>query len=142
MIYKGRPGGYFNAEKALFLMGSATCHQGEDIIDAFKTVNTDVKYMMSGLTPLLQFLVVYTNKPFKNHLKNMWEEWLDSGKIEFTKFGKRKCASYEMVASWIHQAWKHLKIWYWMVFENVVILNTTETLKMYTQNFEKPSKEE
>ena len=41
-----------------------------------------------------------------NHLKNMWEEWLDSGKMEFTKSGKRNRASYEMVASWIHQAWK------------------------------------
>ena len=51
MIYKGRPGGYFNAGNALFLMDSATCHKGEDIIDAFKTVNTDVKYIYVWIDP-------------------------------------------------------------------------------------------
>ena len=46
------------------------------------------------------------NKPFKDSLKDQWEEWLDNGKEEFTKCGKRSRASYEMVAQWVHKAWR------------------------------------
>ena len=79
----------------------------DDIPKQFRTANTDVKYIDSGMTPLLQFLETHVNKPFKDSLKDQWEEWLDNGKEEFTKSGKRRRASYEMVvAQLVHKAWR------------------------------------
>ena len=71
-------------------MDSATCHLSDDILKKFRTANMDVKYINSGMTPLLQFLDTHANKPFKDSLKDQWEEWLDNGKEEFTKSGKRR----------------------------------------------------
>ena len=99
-IYKRRPGNFFNSPKCLFVMGSATCHLSDDIRKKFRTANTDVKYFDSGI------LNTHVNKPFKVSLKDQWEEWLDNGKQESTKSGKRRRASYEMVAQWIHKAWR------------------------------------
>ena len=52
--------------------------------------------------PLLQFIDTHINKPFKDHLRNKWNEWVTGGEIQFTASGKRKWASYEMVVSWIN----------------------------------------
>ena len=105
-IYKRRPGNFLNSPKCLFGMDSATFHLSDDIPKKFRTANTDVKYIDSEMTPLLQFLDTHVNKPFKDSLKDQWEEWLDNGKEEFTKSGKRRRASYEMVAQWVHKAWR------------------------------------
>ena len=107
-IYKRRPGNFFNSPESIFIMDNATCHRSEDIVTKFRSANTDVKYIESGMTPLLQFLDTHINKPFKDSLKDQWEEWLDNGKEEFTKTGKRKRASYEMVAEWVHNAWEEV----------------------------------
>ena len=79
-IYKLRPGNFFNSPKCLFVMDSATCHLSADIPKKFHTANMDVKYIDSGMTPLLQCLHTHVNKPFKDSLKDQWEEWLDNGK--------------------------------------------------------------
>ena len=85
-IYKRRPGNFFNSPKSLFVMDSTTCHLSDDIPKKFRTANADVKYIDSGMTPLLQFLDTHVNKPFKVSLKDQWEEWLDNGKEEFTEW--------------------------------------------------------
>ena len=104
-IYKRRPGNFVNSPKCLFVMYSTTCHLTDDIPKKFRTANMDEKYIDSGMTPLLQFLDTHVNKPYKDSLNDQWEEWLDNGKEEFTKSGKRRRASYEMVAQW-YKAWR------------------------------------
>ena len=84
----------------LFFMDSVTCHTNPAITDAFKPAKTDTKYINAGVTPLLQFLDTPLNKPFKDSLKDRWEE--------YTRNGNRKRASYEMVATWASDAWKEV----------------------------------
>ena len=74
-IFKKRPGSFFGSEKTLFIMDKATCHQEGGIPQAFEAVNTDLKYIDSGMTPLLQRLDVVINNPFKDMLKDFWEEF-------------------------------------------------------------------
>lgn len=62
-------------------------------------------YIDGGMTPLLQFLDIHVNKSFKDRLKDKWADWINC-EVEYTRTGKRKRASYEMVAKWAHEAWK------------------------------------
>ena len=89
-------------------MDSATCHLDPAIGETFRTKETEVKYIDSGMTPILQFMDTHLNKPFKDSLKDQWEEWLDNGKEEFTKSGNRKRASYQMAAEWVYKAWREV----------------------------------
>ena len=38
----------------------------------------------------------------------MWLNWLAEGEQECTRSGKRKSASYEMIARWVSESWKAL----------------------------------
>ena len=53
------------------------------------------------MTPL-QFIDAHVNKPFKDHLREKWNEWMTDGEILYTASGKRKRASYQMLVEWIN----------------------------------------
>ena len=38
-------------------------------------------------------------------MRKKWESWLQYGKHEYTKSGKRKRASYEMICGWVQEVW-------------------------------------
>lgn len=105
-IWKRRPGGFFNTGQSLLLMDSATCHLNRGIPEALTACNTDYKYIDTGMTPLLQFLDSHINKPFKDGLKEKWQDWTDSGECEYTDAGNRRRASYTMVAEWVFDVWR------------------------------------
>ena len=52
------------------------------------------------MTPLSQFLDTHVNKPFKDVMKEKWEDWIENGDAEFTEKESRKRASYQLVAGW------------------------------------------
>ena len=74
------------------------------IPEALTACNTD--YIDTRMTPLLQFLDSHVNKPFKDGLKEKWQEWIDSGECEYTEAGNRRRASYTMVALWVFDVWR------------------------------------
>ena len=39
-------------------------------------------------------------------LKQKWTELIENGEVEFTRTGKRKRASYEMVVAWVDVSWQ------------------------------------
>ena len=60
------------------------------------------------LPPLLQFLDSHVNKYFKDRLKDTWDDWMDCGEVEYTRTGKRRSASYEIVEKLDQEAWKEI----------------------------------
>ena len=54
------------------------------------------------MTPLLQCIDTHVNKPFNDHLRGKWDEWMTDGEIQYTASGKRKRASNQMVVEWIN----------------------------------------
>ena len=86
-----RPGGYF---KSLSTVNYGFREiPGEKVEESLKKEDVSVKYIHTGMTPLLQFLDTHINKPFKDGVKEKWEEWISNGEQEFTKGGNRKRAS-------------------------------------------------
>ena len=60
------------------------------------------------MTPLLQFQDTHVNKPFKDRMRDEWEAWIESTKVEYTASGNRKRASYQLVAEWADKIWKEV----------------------------------
>ena len=69
-------------------MDSAKSHLGEKVEESLKKEDVSVKYIHTGMTPLLQFLDTRVNYPFKDGMKEKWEEWISNGEQEFTKSRK------------------------------------------------------
>ena len=90
------------------LMVSAKSHLGDEVEKAFSDVNSDVDIIHGGMTPLLQFLDTHVNKPFKDGMKEKWEDWIENGDAEFTESGNRKRASYQLVAEWVDEIFKEV----------------------------------
>ena len=70
--------------------------------------NTEVVLIPAGMTSLQQPCDVVWNKPLKDRVRAMWNEWMVSGEQQFTRGGKRKRASYHMVAEWVVAAWQDI----------------------------------
>ena len=104
-IWKRRPYGFFNTGKSILLMDSAKSHLGDEVEQAFTDVNSSIKIIHGGMTPLLQFLDTHVNKPFKD-MKEKSEDWIVNGDAKFTEKGNRKRASYQLVAEWAYDTWK------------------------------------
>ena len=74
-IWKRRPGGFFNAGKSILLMDSSKSHLGDEVEQEFTSVNSSIKIIDGGMTPLVQFLDNHVNKPFKDIMKEKLEDW-------------------------------------------------------------------
>lgn len=93
----------------LLVYDSVSRHINRSILASFKRhYNTTVAVIPGGMTPLLQPADSHWNKPFKTNMRQKWLEWLRSGDREYTRTGKRKRASYEVVAQWVSDAWKEV----------------------------------
>ena len=107
-IWNRRPGGFFNTGRSVLLMDSAKSHLGDEVEKAISDVNSDVHIIHGGMTPLLQFLDTHVNKPFKDGMKEKWEDRIENGDAEFTKSGNQKRASYQLVAVWVDEIFKEV----------------------------------
>ena len=107
-IWKRRPDGFFNTGKSILLIDSAKSHLGNEVEQAFTDKNNSIKIIHGGITPLLQFLDIHVNKPFKDIMKEKWKDWIENGDAEFTEKGNRKYASYQIVAEWADYTWKKI----------------------------------
>jgi hypothetical protein len=83
------------------------------VLDAFKghltpelrsvihAMNTDLVVIPGGITSQLQVLEVVVNKPFKDHLKQLYSEWPLAGDHILTPTGKIKKPSVALHCQWI-----------------------------------------
>ena len=107
-VWSKRPHGMFKP-KSLIVYDSATSHVKKTVLSSFhQHYSTDVAVIPGGMTPLLQPADVSWNKPFKGLMKDKWIQWLSDGETHYTKTGKRKSASYEMIVNWVSQSWKEI----------------------------------
>ena len=91
-----------NPEKSMLIYDSARCHRSAE--QELKKVSK-IAIIPGGLTKFLQPLDVSVNKPFKDRLKDLWENWMsDESKADYTVGGKRRSASLGQIAEWIKTA--------------------------------------
>lgn len=83
-------------------------HTTDQIKNLLKRENCELVVIPGGMTSQLQPLDVSINKPFKDHLRYEYTNWLASGDLPLTPSGKIKKASPVEVANWISTAWKKI----------------------------------
>jgi len=102
--------------------GAILRKQGMLVIDVFKghltpeieatitgsSMNTNLVVIPGGMTLQLQVLDVMVNKPFKDHLKQLYSEWLLKGDHALSPDGRIKKPSVTILCQWIITAWQHI----------------------------------
>ncbi|POM66760.1 LOW QUALITY PROTEIN: Pogo transposable element with KRAB domainlike [Phytophthora palmivora] len=70
-----------------------------------KCAARNMRVIPGGLTPYLQAGGIGIYKTFKDLLYLEMNAWKDSDKVEYTRFGKPRMPSIEVVCGWVRKAW-------------------------------------
>jgi hypothetical protein len=70
-----------------------------------REANADLIVIPGGVTSQLQVLDVVVTKPFKDHLRQLYNDWLLEANLVLTPGGKLKKPSVTVLWEWILTAW-------------------------------------
>ena len=90
------------------IMDKCSVHEKATIKKRLEAESVLCDYIPGGCTSFLQLLDVCINKPFKDRLREKFEEWFGiKGFTEENRTGKGylKAPSYEIMNVWIQEAW-------------------------------------
>ena len=82
--------GTFAFNKRLLAWDSYEAHMTEDVKLRLKGINTESVIVPGGCTKHIQAPDVVWNKPFKQKVAELYDEWLSNGVHEFTESGNMK----------------------------------------------------
>ena len=105
----GKSAQSFFKPKSILIFDSARSHLTEEVKKEVKK-HSQIAVIPGGLTKKLQPLDLTVNKPFKDHMKKHWDNWMKEGEHQFTKSNKMKRASYSEVCCWIVQSWENVSV--------------------------------
>ena len=117
----------------LLFLDSYKCHQQASVVDSIAELGVEVQFIPGGCTGLCQAVDVGVNKPFKNRMHVMWEEYmLEEGLQQL----KTHPPTQQKMAHWcvdalqdlhedlVKNAWRHGE-YSWFPGENEVQLEMT-----------------
>lgn len=84
---------------------SFRAHLSDNVKRVLKNSRTDVAVIPGGMTSLLQPLDVGVNKPFKDNLRQYWNEWMLAGNHTFTPAGRIRKPDLRQICQWILDSW-------------------------------------
>jgi hypothetical protein len=98
-------------EKLYLIWDKCTVHEKQSAKDALSNSSILFDYIPAGCTSILQPLDVMINKPFKDRLRKLFEEWFANegfNEKNKTEKGYLKSPSYETICQWTLQAWNDI----------------------------------
>ena len=103
-IWGRRPGALLK-KRSMLVWDMFSAHLKETVRDAVKENRTDMCVIPGGLTSQLQPLDVCLNKPFKDRVRQMWQDWVCSDAVTTTKSGLPQKPDITLVCRWVKDAW-------------------------------------
>lgn len=103
-VWCRRPGALLGLPSMLVL-DAFRCHLADSVKRLLRDSRTELVVIPGGMTSQLQPLDVCINKPFKDHIRRLYMEWMRSGEPEVTPAGRLKRASPALLCAWIAEAW-------------------------------------
>ncbi|KAJ8868198.1 hypothetical protein PR048_032007 [Dryococelus australis] len=119
---KGRPGALLG-QRGMLVVDSFCGHVTPEVKASLQMEKTDLVIIPSGMTFQLQVLDVAVNKPFKDKMKALYNDWLLCDNHPLTPSGKIKKPSVTQLCAWISAAWMSVK-------REVALLRKEAALKM------------
>ena len=107
-VWNQRPANLFR-KRSLLVLDSHKSHFESKVKTSLSRNKTDTLKIEGGMTPVLSPLDTHINRSVKSMTRKKWEDWFSDGEVVLTKTGKRKRASYEMVATWVSESWKAIE---------------------------------
>lgn len=107
LVWNRRPGALLK-KRGMLVLDAFRGHLTPDIKGTIRDMNTDLVIIPGGMTSQLQVLDVVVNKPFKDHLRQQYSDWLLAGNHSLTPTGKIKKPSIQQLAGWISTAWQRI----------------------------------
>ena len=108
-IWNRRPGSMRN-EHNLLVWDMFRSHITAKSKTRLARSSTDIAVIPGGLTSVLQPLDVSLNKPFKDNIREQWNEWMLNGQKSFTKGGAMRSASLDVLCEFVIKAWDKVKV--------------------------------
>ena len=96
---------YTKNRPSLLFLDAFSAHLTDKVKDAFQKHNTTVVVIPGGCTSILQPLDVSINKPIKNHLRNLWVQYIMLEQASNTEI---KRPTKQLIVDWIEEANKIL----------------------------------
>nr|KAF6343017.1 hypothetical protein mPipKuh1_010743 [Pipistrellus kuhlii] len=106
-VWSRRPGG-LRQERSLLVWDMFRAHLTTSTKIRLARINTDVAVIPEGLTSLVQPLDVCLNKPFKDCIREQWNEWMVSGEKLFTKGGNMHAPQLDVLCNFVIKAWNDI----------------------------------
>ena len=85
----------------VLLLDSYRCHMMSSVTKKIADLGIEIRHIPGGTTGLCQPIDVGIGRPFKNRIRNKWEDWMGNQDIGA---GKTVAPSREMLANWIIDA--------------------------------------
>ncbi len=92
----------------MLILDKCSSHVRESVVKSITENGNYIDFVPAGCTSLVQPLDLVVNKPFKDHLRVLYEDWLENEGIKEknrTKQGYLKAPSDIKIMQWIREAW-------------------------------------
>uniref|UniRef100_A0A5S6QGU9 DDE-1 domain-containing protein n=1 Tax=Trichuris muris TaxID=70415 RepID=A0A5S6QGU9_TRIMR len=106
-VWKKRPGHVNNG--SLLVWDSFRGQAADKITSYVKKCKIETAVIPGGLTSVLQPLDVCLNKPFKDHMREEWNNWMVNGQKSYTAGGCMRAPPLEILCQFIINAWSKIK---------------------------------
>ncbi|KFD59836.1 hypothetical protein M514_27988, partial [Trichuris suis] len=107
-VWKKRPERANN--RSLLVWDSFRSHVTQRIKSYINECKIETAVIPGGLTSILQPLNVCVNKPFKDHMRKEWMEWMSNGQKTYTPRGCMRALPLEVLCEFVIKAWKKIKV--------------------------------
>ncbi len=95
-------------ERRLLVWDSYSCHISHTTKSKMAKMKIDSAVVPGGTTRYIQAPDVSWNKSFKSKYSQYYDEWTHTGERQFTSGGNPKPPCWQLVCSWIRDAWKEI----------------------------------
>lgn len=89
----------------MLVLDAFRCHRMPAIKAMLQEDRTDLVIIPGGMTGQLQVMDVSCNRPFKQHMRQRWNEWMTAGDHTFTPSGNARKPDLGLIATWIKESW-------------------------------------
>ena len=93
----------------IIFLDSYRCHTMASVVDAIQDLGVEVEHIPGGCTCLCQPVDVGINKPFKKHIRDLWQTWMMGDMSQGTTTVTVSAPTRELIRDWCIDAYNQMQ---------------------------------